>query len=149
MNRGGARVGAGRKPRAEKFARPIAAAEKRIADRLPELVDNLLLLAAGGIEQVEERYEPAGLVQVDDYEEVQREGRRSRQHKVKRPAYPKAPAEQMVLVERRVTHTLPDRAALQYLIDRILGRTTSRMVTDVTSGGEPLKLYAGVDLDRV
>jgi hypothetical protein len=44
---GGARSGAGRKPRAERFARPIATAEKRIADRLPRVIDALLDLAEG------------------------------------------------------------------------------------------------------
>jgi hypothetical protein len=47
MARGGARPGAGRKPKAEKFKLPIARAERRIADRLPELIDNLFALAAG------------------------------------------------------------------------------------------------------
>lgn len=47
MPRGGVRPGAGRKPRAEKYARPIASAEKRIADRLPDLVDKLFELAEG------------------------------------------------------------------------------------------------------
>ena len=45
--RGGARPGAGRKPKAETYARPIRAAEDRIADRLPVLVDRLLDLASG------------------------------------------------------------------------------------------------------
>lgn len=44
---GGARPGAGRKPKAERFAGPVAEAEQRIADRLPELIDNLFVLAAG------------------------------------------------------------------------------------------------------
>jgi hypothetical protein len=44
---GGARPGAGRKRKAEKFAAPIAKAEKRIADRLPQIIDNLLVLAEG------------------------------------------------------------------------------------------------------
>jgi hypothetical protein len=44
---GGARPGAGRKPRAELHARPIKVAEKRIADRLPLLIDNLFTLADG------------------------------------------------------------------------------------------------------
>src|SRR5689334_4007553 len=46
-NRGGARPGAGRPRRADKFARPIALAEKRIADRLPQLIDRLFELAEG------------------------------------------------------------------------------------------------------
>jgi hypothetical protein len=37
----------GRPPRAEKFGGHIAAAEQKIADNLPEIVDNLLRLAHG------------------------------------------------------------------------------------------------------
>lgn len=44
---GGARPGAGRKPKDEKFKVPIAKAEKKIADRLPMLVDKALELAEG------------------------------------------------------------------------------------------------------
>ncbi len=44
---GGARPGAGRKRKDEKFKAPIAKAEKRIADRLPQLIDNLFELADG------------------------------------------------------------------------------------------------------
>lgn len=44
---GGARPGAGRKPKAEKFKLPIAKAEKRIADKLPMLVDKAFELAEG------------------------------------------------------------------------------------------------------
>ncbi len=47
MPSGGPRAGAGRPRKAEKFARPIAAAEKRIADKLPHLVDKLLELVDG------------------------------------------------------------------------------------------------------
>lgn len=44
---GGARPGAGRKRKSDKFAGQIAKAEKRIADRLPDYIDNLQLLADG------------------------------------------------------------------------------------------------------
>jgi hypothetical protein len=44
---GGARPGAGRKRKAEKFEGEVAAAERRIADRLPRLIDNLFKLADG------------------------------------------------------------------------------------------------------
>lgn len=44
---GGARQGAGRKPKAERFKSAIAAAEKRIADHLPQLIDSLLELSEG------------------------------------------------------------------------------------------------------
>lgn len=46
-NHGGARPGAGRKPKADLFATPIRKAEKRIADRLPFLVDKLFELSEG------------------------------------------------------------------------------------------------------
>lgn len=48
---GGARSGAGRKPKAEKYETAINRAEKRIADRLPELIDNMFRLATGVIVQ--------------------------------------------------------------------------------------------------
>jgi len=44
---GGARPGSGRKVKAEKYSGPIAAAEDRIAVRLPDLIDNLFVLADG------------------------------------------------------------------------------------------------------
>lgn len=44
---GGARPGAGRKPKRDKHATAINRAEKRIKDRLPELIDNLFELAEG------------------------------------------------------------------------------------------------------
>lgn len=48
---GGARPGAGRKPKDEKFKLPIAKAEKRIADRLPWLIDQAMELAEGVVVQ--------------------------------------------------------------------------------------------------
>lgn len=47
MANGGARPNAGRKKKAEKFETAISKAERRICDRLPELIDNLFILAAG------------------------------------------------------------------------------------------------------
>ena len=44
---GGRRPGAGRKPKAEKYAGRISKAEKRIADRLPEIAERLIDLALG------------------------------------------------------------------------------------------------------
>jgi hypothetical protein len=48
---GGARPGAGRKPKDEKFKQPIAKAEKKIADKLPWLIDQMMELAEGVIVQ--------------------------------------------------------------------------------------------------
>jgi hypothetical protein len=47
MPRGGKREGAGRKPKREKYSGAINKAEKRIADKLPELIGNMFELAAG------------------------------------------------------------------------------------------------------
>lgn len=59
---GGARPGAGRKKKAEKFETAITAAEKRICDRLPELIDNLFILAGGVM--VKEVDEETGAVNI-------------------------------------------------------------------------------------
>lgn len=47
MPKGGARPGAGRKPKAVVYVQPIREAEKLIKDRLPWLVDRLFELAEG------------------------------------------------------------------------------------------------------
>lgn len=52
---GGKRAGAGRKPRAERFATAIQRSEKRIADRLPDIIDRLFELADGVEVQDKER----------------------------------------------------------------------------------------------
>lgn len=49
MPRGGSRPGAGRKPLREKYERHINQAEKKIADKLPQLVDVLMKQALGQI----------------------------------------------------------------------------------------------------
>lgn len=120
---GGARPGAGRKARAVEHAGAVAAAERRIADRLPGLIENLFRLADGGFEQVEERWGPG-------------------------PPGPDGTSGAPVLVSRKVTWAAPDRAANQYLVDRVLGRPTER---HQLSGGDgaPFKVYVGVDLDHV
>ena len=51
---GGARVGAGRKPKSERFAVAINRAEKNIADKLPSLIGSLLELARGvSVEEID------------------------------------------------------------------------------------------------
>lgn len=81
-NNGGARPGAGRKPKAEKYERQINSAEKKIADKLPFLVDKLLELSEGVLV---EKAGPTGRV---------------------------------------IYQQPPDRAAAQYLLDRIMGKPT-------------------------
>ena len=90
---GGARPGAGRKPNAEKYARPIAAAEKKIADRLPHIVDKLLELGEGV--QVQRETEDGPVIYT----------------------------------------TIPDRQALQYMTDRIMGKPKDRGDQHITHTG--------------
>jgi hypothetical protein len=132
-NSGGKRAGAGR-PAKPKHQAVIERAEKRIADRLPEILDNLFHLATGGYERIEEEWEPAGTVIVDGSEIVETE-RGPRAVKVKRSAYPDRPADELVLVRRRVSIADKDRAANTYLADRILGRPTERQELSTPEGG--------------
>lgn len=152
---GGARAGAGRLPKAEKFARPIATAEKRIADRLPELVENLFALAEGGYQRDTRRYEPAGMVYRDDYLKND-DGRliydmQGKPIKIRVLAFPNLPPEQLVLVEHRTETADRDRTANIYLIDRILGKPVTAVEAQVTGdlrspvleafGAAVLKIY--------
>jgi hypothetical protein len=82
--KGGARPGAGRKPKAIKFETQIQRAEGMIADRLPWVVDKLFELGEGVL------VEEAGLTGHTVYQKP------------------------------------PDRDALKYLADRIMGKPTER-----------------------
>lgn len=99
-SKGGARPGAGRKPKAEKFKQPIAKAEKRIADRLPSLIDKMLDLADGVL-----------------VEETDLNG------------------------EKTVYQRPPDRVALIYLIDRIMGKPTEQIQQEISGkNGGPIAI---------
>ena len=91
---GGPRQNSGRKRTREVFESPIRAAEKRIADRLPSLIDNLLVLADG-----------VKMQKLTD------EG------------------EAIVYTEK------PDRAANEYLINRLMGKPTDKTEADVNVTG--------------
>lgn len=123
MPSGGARPGAGRPRKTEKYEQPVNAAEQKIVDKLPKLVDNLLKLANGGYQQVTVQFEPAGLVMVGSGEN-------------ETLAFPHLPPEQMVEVKRTVTRAAPDRAANQYLIDRIAGKPTAAVEIEQEHSGE-------------
>jgi len=101
---GGARPGAGRKPKDEKFKLPIAKAEKRIADRLPTLIDRMFELSDGV------------LVQEHD-----------------------------ITGTPRVYQKPPDRQALEYLVNRILGKPTERQEQEQTGGLAIRIIYADSD----
>lgn len=89
-NRGGARPGAGRKPRAQAHATPIATAEKRIADKLPQLIEKLFELADGV-----------------SIQETDKDG--------------------VPIVYLRP----PDRQALEYLINRVMGKPVEKRDVNV------------------
>lgn len=133
---GGRRPGAGRKPKDEKFKLPIARAEQRIADHLPELIDNMLHLANGGYERVEEEWQPAGLIYVGSGEFAQR-------------AFPDLESDKLVLVKRKSSIADKDRAANEYLINRILGKPIERAEVTGADGTPLFKAYAGIDPDNV
>jgi hypothetical protein len=82
---GGARPGAGRKAKADKFKQPIAKAEQRIADRLPDLIDLAFELAEGVTVQ-----------------ETDNRG------------------------QEKIYTRAPDRQAIEYLLNRIMGKPTER-----------------------
>lgn len=68
---GGARPGAGRKPKAEKFKQPIAKAEKKIADRLPMLIERMIELSEGVVVQEFDREgEPRIYQRPPDYKAI-------------------------------------------------------------------------------
>lgn len=110
---GGARPGAGRPRKKDKYAGSIAKAEERIVDKLPALIDNMFVLADGGYERVEEQWAPAGSLWVGSGE-------------FQRRMYPDLKDDVLVLVRRTVSIADRDRAANEYLINRILGKPVDR-----------------------
>jgi hypothetical protein len=104
--------GPGRPRNADKNAGAVSKAEARIRDRLPELIDNMLHLAMGGYERVEEQWAPAGTLYAGGMHPFR--------------LYPDKPADELVLVKRTVTIADRDRQANVYLIDRIMGKPTER-----------------------
>lgn len=105
MPNGGQRPGAGRPRKAEKFARPIAGAEKRIADRLPWLIDKDFELAEGVLIRQETKDGP------------------------------------------RIYSQPPDRQAIEYLLNRIMGKPTERQERDYTGDLTINVKYADLDAD--
>lgn len=117
--KGGARPGAGRKPKAEKHGTAIEQAENRICDRLPEIVDSEIALAIGGEEIIEEKWLPAGMLTIE-YGDG---------HIL---AFPHLQPTDMVLVERKVSRTPRNRQANEYLINRILGAVPQKVQQSLT-----------------
>lgn len=152
---GGARAGAGRKPKAEKYEPQITAAEDRLASGLPSRLGTLEDLAVGGKKKITRKYEPAGLVFVDGI--LRNDDGHPYLHPNGEPvrgkvrAFPDLDAKKMVCVEEAVETLAPDRAAGIYLADRILGKPTQALEAEVKSdlgdafieafGGALTKIY--------
>lgn len=119
---GGARPGAGRPKKSEKYGGQIAAAEDRIADQLPQLADLMLKLAKGGYWEVEEEWQPSAIVTVGSGEFEQ-------------PAFPDKDPTELVLVKRKRSKAAPDRSAITDALNRILGRPTQRVELTGEEGG--------------
>jgi hypothetical protein len=130
---GGARPGAGRKPKKEKYAAPINKAERQIVDKLPQLIEVQMKLAFGGIPVIEEKWIPRAAFSFGDL--IAKEAGKDSPEADKAIEDPY----EMVLAERKVSHTLPDRAAGQYLIDRIAGKPTQKIKDE--DGIEKVSLY--------
>ena len=102
--RGGARPGAGRKPAGVKralYASPIQIAEAKISERLPWLVDQLLILAEGV--------------------EIQKTDAKG---------------------HKRIWSEPPDRAAIEYLMDRVMGKPVQPI--DIDTMVRRMALQAGL-----
>lgn len=138
---GGARPGAGRKPTSELYAPEIAAAKRKCADHLPELLENLLELARGGYLRTKEKWERRGAITKKIYEYDDN----GVPHMLEKPAYPDHPDQDELVLTERTTETADmDRAANIYLVDRILGKPTQAVELSGPDG-DPISLRADVD----
>lgn len=106
--------GPGRPRKRDQNAGAVARAEKQIRDRLPDLIENMLILANGGYERVEEQWARADSLYIGSGADAKR-------------MYPDLEPDELVLVKRTVSIADCDRTANQYLIDRIMGKATQRI----------------------
>ena len=127
---GGARPGAGRKTKAELYESESRAFNDACAAGLMDRLRALERIAEGA-ERVEERYELALGIVVDDHET----NPSGVIVKVKRQLFPDAGEDEMVLVERKVITLEPDRGANEYLANRILGKPTQAIELSGPDGG--------------
>lgn len=125
---GGARPRAGRKRKATKYELAVTEAEDKIVDHLPTILENLLELANGGYERVEEEWQPAGMVTLTKHDEE-----KDKFYQVQ--AFPDKDPDELVLVRRKVSVADKDRAANIYLVDRIMGKPTQKQDIDLNAKG--------------
>lgn len=123
---GGARPGAGRKPLREKYAAPLNKAEKAIAVHLPKAAANLVTLADGGFVRTEKKFMLAASMTRSDIARDKEGnplcGQNGKPIRVDVLIFPHIEPTEFVEVERKEITLAPDRAANEYLIDRIAGK---------------------------
>lgn len=126
---GGARPRAGRKPKKNKYELTVTQAEDKIVDHLPQILDNLLKLANGGFEVVENKWMPRSAFSLGDV--MAMDAGKESEDATKAIENPN----ELVLSERKTYYALPDRAANIYLVDRIMGKPTQKQDIDLTAKG--------------
>jgi hypothetical protein len=124
---GGARPRAGRKRKRSKYELTVAEAEDKVVDHLPAIVDNLIVLADGGYEKYEYEYQLACTLTYP----VEKEDGTTYQKLV----FPDKKPDEMVLVRKKVWKADRDRAANQYLVDRIMGKPTQKQDIELNAKG--------------
>ena len=160
---GGARPGAGRKTKAEKYGSKMDAGDAFVARNLLKYYGNLDKLADGGVELVKETWKAACTVLVDDLAKEPLTGEividnRGKPTKIHASAFPDLDPDTLVLVTRTVERTEPNVIANQYLIDRLQGKPTASVEAEIKSdvgdalinafGGALTKIY-GSSPDQV
>jgi hypothetical protein len=138
---GGARPRAGRKPKKTKYELSVTAAEDKIIDHLPAILDNLLRLANGGFEVVENKWMPRSAFSLGDV--IAMDAGKDSEDAQKAIDNPN----ELVLSERKTYYALPDRAANIYLVDRILGKPTQRQDLKIIKPPKPLEEMTVEELD--
>ena len=140
MPRGGARPGAGRKTRLERYGGDIVRAEDRCRDRLPTTLDNIEKIADGKAVRVEVKRQPAGTIfrkdVVRDKDGHPVADSKGRFVSIEGLSYPDLDPTEMVEVERKETHFAEDLQANQYLADRVMNRLAAGADVPIEEGAD-------------
>lgn len=128
---GGARAGSGRKRISERYSEQVATFHDLAAADIEKRYQSLAFLADGGFEELEEVWEPAGLITVQKTLETA-----DGVIRVSELAFPHLPPEQLVCVQRKKRIAAPDRKANEYLVDRVAGRPVAAVEADVEADVE-------------
>jgi hypothetical protein len=123
VGHGGQRAGAGRKAKRIKFAGPVGKLDKKLAAHVEKAAENLIFLANGGYDKGHEVWKPAGAMQIVRTEMVHDDKGNPKILRHLEPMFPDIEDQTtLVCVHRQVEIAEPDRAANEYIIDRIAGR---------------------------